>query len=243
MLDEREQAHRVLRRVTGVADLDAIDPLLDQGGNTISSARLRRVSENRETAGALDQTDRIGHWKLVLRDESGTAVSEVPVERIAKIRRPSLGDHCARDVRPADRAARGLLEHRREVDADAELIEPNHHSLGAQTAHFTKRDETRFELTRVAQVQSQNVRFDLSFDGTQLDASHDAHAELLTGGDSLGDPRDGIVIGEGKRAEADALRLSYDVGGRSRAVRRGGMGVQVDEWPGRYAGRRRGHAE
>ena len=60
------------------------------------SARSRRASASRSFG-----------------DVRRTAVAEIAVEGVAEVDRPAFGDHRARDVRPADRAAGRLLEHRR----------------------------------------------------------------------------------------------------------------------------------
>jgi len=229
--------------MTGMAYLDAVDPLLDQGSDAISRSALCRMSENRETTSAMDQLNRLGHRQLVLRNERGAAIPQISVERVAKIRRPSLGDHCARDMRPSNGAATRLLEDRREVDTNAELIQPNNHALGPEATHLAKLDEAPLELARIPEVQAENVRLDLALDRTQLDAGHQSNSERLARDHRFSDPGDRVVIGQRERTEANALGLAHDVRRRPRAVRRGGMGVEIDEWPGRNAGRRRGHAE
>ena len=52
-------------------------------------------------------------------------------------------------MRPADRAARCLFEHGGKLDSHAQLVEPNHHALGAHTTHLAQFDEPGFQLARV----------------------------------------------------------------------------------------------
>jgi hypothetical protein len=147
-------------------------------------------------------------------------------------------------VRATDRASRRLLEHVRDRDAHAELVEPLHDALGARATHVAEANEPRFELPRIRQVQSEDVRFDVAFDRAQLNAGNYANADRRTGVGRFGHAVDRIVIGQRDGGETDAPGFLHHVSRRARAVGRRGVNVQVDLGGRvRRGGRRRRHAE
>jgi hypothetical protein len=78
-------------------------------------------------------------------------------------------------------------------------------------------------------MQAEDVRFHVAFDGAQLDAAHDTHAEPGADGFRFCQTVERIMVSERNRAQADALRFADDVARRTRAVGRRRVHVQVDE--------------
>ena len=191
--------------------------------------------------------DRVGDGESFLRDVRRPAVAEIAIERVAEIDRPALGDHRARHVRSTDRAARRLLEHRREFDAHAELVEP--HRRCARRASGASRAARRAALPsracRTGAGRGCAFRTSPSTALSSTPGTTRTPSSAPVGG-RFGDAVERVVIGERDRGEADALRLANDVRRRARAVGRRRVRVQVDERlgaSGRRAGTRRRHAE
>jgi hypothetical protein len=229
MLDQGGEARRVLRRMARMTHFDAVHSLLDERGDPFTCSRVRRMRQNREAASPMDERRRLGNGEPVFRDIRRTAIPQIPLERVAEIYGPALGDHRASHVRSADGAARGLLEHRRELDADAELVQALDHALGARAPHVAKRDELCLQLPRIGQVESEDVRFHVALDGAQFHAGHHADAELLGRRGRLGDAGDRVVIGQRDGGKADAFGLANDVGWGARSIGCSRVRVQIDE--------------
>jgi hypothetical protein len=213
MVDQCTQSHDVFARVTRVSNLDPVDPVLDEHRNSLARSRVSWMRENRQTTGAVNETDRIGNRQLFLCDIRWTAVPEIPVERVAKINGPPFGDHCPSNVWPPHRAAASLLHHGLQVDTHPEIIEPSNDARGTGPSHFAEPDERRFEAPRVREVKTKDVRFAVALDRAQLDARNDAHPELDSRCGRLGDTVDRIVVGERDGEETDALCFADDVRG------------------------------
>ena len=64
--------------------------------------------------------------------------------------------------------------------------------------------------------------------GAELDAGHDAHAELLAGRLGLGHPVGRVVVGQGHGGHALAMRVAHQLGRAEAPVRDGAMQVQVE---------------
>jgi hypothetical protein len=125
----------------------------------------------------------------------------------------------------------------------AELVQPQHHPLGARATHLAKTHERRFELARVREMQSEDVRFRVALDGAQLDTGDEAHTEGRRLCRRFGDAGHGVVIGERDRRQSGAVRGAHHIGRRARPVGRGRVRVQIDERPlGRTSGGGAGHA-
>jgi hypothetical protein len=139
------------------------------------------------------------------RDVRGPSIAEVPVECVAKIDCPTFRDHCARDVRPTHRASRRLLEHGRQLDAHAKLVQSLNDSRRASAAHVAKSRELALHLVSIAEMESENVRFAVSLDRAQLDTGNDPNAELRADRGRLSDAIDRVVIRQGERRESNAL--------------------------------------
>ena len=239
MLDQCKDARHVLGGMARMANLDAIHSLGGERGDPLSRSALTRVRENGEAAGIVDEADRIAHGEPVLRHERRAPVAEVAVEGVAEVDGPAFGDHRTRHVRASNRAAGRLLEHRVELDAHAKLVQALHDARGARAPHLAKRDELRFHLSRVGEVETEDVRLDVTLDRAELDARNDTNANLETGGDRFSDAVERVVIGERNRLKSDALCLTNDVCRGARSIRRRGVRVEVDEGSGAVAYDRR----
>jgi len=93
-----------------MSHLNAIDALTDEALDSFARSSVGRVGEDRQSAGAMNQRDGVSGGQALLRHVGGTPIPQVAIERVAEIDRPPFGDHRARDVRTANRAARRLLE-------------------------------------------------------------------------------------------------------------------------------------
>lgn len=226
-----------------MTNFDAIHSLGRERGDTVTRGALRRMREDRQTAGVVDEADGVAHSKSILRHERWASVAEVAVEGVAEIDRPTFGDHRAGNVRPPDGAAGCLLEDRVELDTHAKLVQTLNDSRCARASHFTKRNELRFHLPGVREMETEDMRFDIVLDRAELDARHDSNADLRTGGDRFRDAIERIVIGERDGLKTHSLCFTYDVCWSTRPIRRRGVRVEVDEGSGAVANnRRRGHA-
>src|SRR5678815_3393467 len=114
VINESAQPRDVLAGVTRVPHFDSVDPRGHELFDSFARSALRRMREDSQTTSAVDERDRVDDGEPFLPHVRGPPVAEITIECIAKVDRPSLGDHRPRPVRPADRAAGGLLEHRRE---------------------------------------------------------------------------------------------------------------------------------
>ena len=102
---------------------------------------MRRMREDREAAGPVNETNCVGDGEAFLRDVRRTTVAEIPVERVTKIDSPPFGDHRSGDMRPPNRPTTGLLQNRLEVDPNAQFVETAHDSRGTRATHIAKRRE------------------------------------------------------------------------------------------------------
>src|ERR1043165_802274 len=121
-----------------VTHLDTIDTFSNKRLDSLARRRMRGMREDRESAGAMNQPDGIGDRQTFFADVRRLSIAEVSLERVAEIDGPALGDHGARDVWSPDGRARRLLEHRRKLDANAELVEPMYDALRPRPPHLTQ---------------------------------------------------------------------------------------------------------
>ena len=112
----------------------------------------------------------------------------------------------------------------------AERVEPLDDPLGARArASRASSASSRSSTDGVAQVQAEEVRLAVAFDGAQLDAGTMRTPSSSPARARFGEPVDRVVIGERDRGEPGALRRAHHVGRRARAVGRRRVHVQVDE--------------
>ncbi len=229
MVHEGHQPRGIVGRMTWMPNLHAIDALIDEGLDPFSRSGVRRMGEDRQAAGPMDERDGIDDRQAILGHIRRTPVAEVAVERVAEVDGPAFGDHRAGNVRTTDGAARGLLQHRRQLDADAKLVQSLDDPCCPSAPHVPQSDELAFHRAHVAQMQAEDVRFTVALDGTQLDARNDPHAKLGTHRRRFGYSVDRVVVRQRERREANAFRLTDDVSRSTRSVRRRRVRVKVDE--------------
>src|ERR1700684_3902516 len=124
MRDERGKAYGVFGRMTRMSDFDAVNALVNEGFDPFARSGVRGMRQDRQSARTMNEANGIGNGQFVLGDVRGPSIAKVSVECVAEVDGPPFGDHRPRNVRSADRATRSLLEHRGELDAHAELIQP-----------------------------------------------------------------------------------------------------------------------
>lgn len=244
MRDERAQPQGVFRRMAWVPDLDSIHTLVDKCRDPISSTRMGRMGKNRQTARAVNQSDRIADGQSILPNVRSFPISKIAVECIAEINSPSFGDHGPRNMRPTNRGAGRLFQHRGEFDANAELIEARHDPLCPRVAHLPQFDELGLHIPSIRQMKSQNMSLHIPLDRTQLNPRHDTHSKLGAGHRGFTDSVESVMIGQGDRGESDTFGLTDDSRRRARPIGRCRVRVKVDERAIAIAAwLRRGHAE
>ena len=115
-----------------------------------------------------------------------------------------------------------------QVDGNAELLELAHHRLRAR--HPVVADQLalarQLGLVGVEEVR-EHVQADAVDPAGELGAGDQGEA-LGERGDRLGVAADGVVVGERDDVEPCRGGVPHQLGGGVRAVRRGGVGVQVD---------------
>ncbi|SCD65915.1 hypothetical protein GA0115236_11606 [Streptomyces sp. IgraMP-1] len=226
------------RAVLGVVGLDAVEPGLGEAGDGLLGHHVAalggaRMGEDGDAAGGLDQADRLEGVQLVLGGVRPAAVGQPLLGEGVGDR----GDHAQLhqrlgEVGAPDRAVPGdpgdlLPGH---VDAEgAELVD---HGAGAR--HPVVADQfalaQQFRLVRVEEV-GQHVHAHGAVGPGEAAGEFGARDEgepLGERGRRLGVAAGGVVVGE--RDDVQALRGggAYQRGGGVRAVRRRGVGVQVD---------------
>ena len=157
-------------------------PSRDERLDALARSGLRRMRENGETAGAMDQRDRVAMASRSFGTYAGRPLPEVAIERVAKIDGPALGDHRARDVRPADRRRRPPARARRRTRCarPARSSARRFARRGCAASRAARSAAPRARACR-AEMQAEDVRLAVALDGAQLDAGNDANAELTPG--------------------------------------------------------------
>lgn len=137
-------------------------------------------------------------------------------------------DECGGDVRPADRSVPGDPGDLLPLDGHAELLELAHHGAGAR--HPVVAYEFAFAgqlgLVGVEEVR-QHVQAHAVDPAGELGAG-DEGEPLGEGGGRLGVTAHGVVVGERDDVQARGGGVRHQLRGGVRAVRGGGVGVQVD---------------
>jgi hypothetical protein len=108
-----------------------------ESGNERSGGRAGRrpwMRQHSDSAATVDQLDRFGHRDAMLVEIRGPTGTEIPVEGVAEIHRPSVFNECARHMRPPYRGVARNREHIFERDADAESVEETHNPSARSAA-------------------------------------------------------------------------------------------------------------
>src|SRR3954470_7758293 len=106
-----------------VPNLHTIQSRSGQRLQTLASATVSRVRPDRETAGFVRNRDRVFDREFLLRHECAAVTAEIARERFPEIVNDAARHQSAGDVRAADGAAIGLLEHLVERQSDAERVQ------------------------------------------------------------------------------------------------------------------------
>ena len=85
------------------------------------------------------------------------------------------------------------------------------------------------QSVELGQMERQQMNFVVTLKRAQLTSGDDTNSEPLAGCPRRGNPFDGVVIGERERGETATLRRFDYALGRKGSVRRGRVGMQVDE--------------
>ena len=177
------EACGVLRRVTRMLHLDAVEAERGERLEPLARAAGAGMREHGETARRVDHRDRVAHPELVLRDVRRTAGAEIAIERVARRRRPSRRRRArARRAGARWRPSPACSEHVVERDLDAERLRAARRCArrGARASRAARRARARARSCR-CRCKAEQVRLALAFDRAQLDAVDDAHAELVAG--------------------------------------------------------------
>src|SRR5947208_3617983 len=102
VLNERRESQDVFIAVAGMLHLDSVQTLVNESLDTLASSRLRRVSDDGEATGTMDQRDRVLRGQSFLRYIAGSARGQISVEGVTRIHGPSFGDQRPSDMRPTD---------------------------------------------------------------------------------------------------------------------------------------------
>src|SRR5436190_11599903 len=229
LIDEGPKARDVLWRVARMLHLDAVEPERDERLHALPRAAGTGMREDRQATGVMDHRDRFAHAQLILGDVRGPARAQIPIERIAHVGRPAVGDERTRHVRTADGAGPRLQEHVIERDLHALRLQQLDDTRGTPATHLAKRAQPALEHCRIAEMQTEQMCLRLPFDGAQLDAVHDSNSELGADRPGFGETGYRVVISERDRGERSALGGAHDFGGRAGPVRRRRMHVQIDD--------------
>lgn len=228
MLRERSDTRDVLRRVAGVPNLDAIQADLAQRLETCARRLSAGVSEHRYATRLVYERDGVAHWKVILVDVSRSAKSKPAVEGFPLVARASERYDCASDVGPADRTLPGILEYPLHGNRYSELLEPLHDPLRARATALAKSGEAGLHDFEARDVQPEHVHLSAVV-RAQLDAWYDADTQCFTRLRRRRNARERIVIGERDRIELRSRGGLHHFRGRQRAVRCGGVHVQVHQ--------------
>ena len=86
------------------------------------------------------------------------------------------------------------------------------------------------ELRELAEMQTQDVRFDVALHRAELDPGDDSNAESRSRGRSIGEAGNRVVIGECEGDQPDGARRNDDVRGRAGPVGCGRVRMKIDEF-------------
>ncbi len=202
-------------------------------GNGVAALGGAGVREDGDSAGRLDEADRVEGVEFVLLDVRASAVGQ-PVGR------KGVGDGLddaefhqgGRDVRAADRAVSGDTGHLVPLDRHAQLLELADHGprAGHPVVPYQLALARQLGLVGVEEVR-QHVQPDAVEAAGELGAGDEGHPrrERVECGDRLGVAAGRVVVGERHDVESGRRGVTHQLGRGVRAVRSCGVGVQVDQ--------------
>lgn len=153
--------------------------------------------------------DRVFNGESVLRHERASLCAEVASEGVAKIRNEGAGDHCPRNMRPADRPAIRLMKDLIQRERDPNLIESFDYPARASVPRQAQIGQALFECIELGKMERQQVHFMILIVRTQLHACDHAYSSSFRCRARGPNAVDGVVIREGKRCQARVLRCLY----------------------------------
>src|SRR5215510_15104948 len=105
MVRERAEARDILCVVAWVHDLETIESDGDERLDAFALSGGTRMREHGQTSRAMDHVESLRDWEAILAHIRRTSVSEIAIERIAEVHRPSAVHERARHVRTSERPA------------------------------------------------------------------------------------------------------------------------------------------
>jgi len=104
-------------------DLESVEPEPDESLYELPATGRPRMRENRQSAARMYEIDGLTNGQSMLAYVRRSACTEIPVERVARIPRPSAFDEHARQMRPAECGVSGDGEHFVERDRNSKRIQ------------------------------------------------------------------------------------------------------------------------
>ena len=157
MLRQRHQAGPVLGAVRGMQHLDPVEPERRQRLDVRAGAITTGMRQDRDPAALVHEGNGVAHPQPPLLHERGTPGAEVAIEGVAMVARPAVLHEGTRDVRASEGRVGRAAEHVVEGDADADVVQPSHHRLGARAARDAKDRQLALHLVEPVEVEPQQV--------------------------------------------------------------------------------------
>jgi hypothetical protein len=217
-------------------DLDAVESHCGESLDPLVRSVLTRVRENGNAAAPVNQRNRFRNRDAALVEIRWPSCTEVPIECVTEVHRPSIFDERPSDVRPSYRRIAGHSQHVLESDTDAESVEQSDDAFRTFTPRVLEHDECTAHFIEQRDVQAEHMDLIGRFVGGQLDAGDELDAEPLRGILRLGDPLDCVVIGQRECLKSGVARGKNHHLWRVRSIGRRRMEVEID-WPRVPAGR------
>ena len=198
------------------------------------------MGPDRDAAGSVDAFDRLAHRRDRPASVGRTAGQQVCLQdlfgSVQSLSCQPLGirgvlEHRPGKMRPPDRGAGGDLpvEHLL-VDREAEFLQRVAHPVGARGAIGPVRGQRVQQLRRaMLNPVAEDVQIlVVSVDGGDLDGRNHADPVARPGAQRFGHAGHRVVVGEGEQLNPILTRPSNDLLRSQRAVRVGGMRLQIE---------------
>lgn len=227
------ESHNFIATVTTGNDFHAhaaaILEFTDQAPQSCSRESIaRRMRDHRLTARVGDPLHRVLQHCPFAADMSGRAAAEKVFEGFARITRVSLRDQKTREVRTSNTRARSFRLGAFQDTGNTMLGEAAADFQPARIAMFRQAREAALQRGGIGiNTQPENMQRGTGPGHRDFHARHKMHTQALRHRGGRAATLRGVMIGERQHVHAVHVRAAYQLTGRERAIRMGGMAVQV----------------
>src|SRR5688500_1227957 len=228
-IGQRREPVHVLEQMTRMADLDAVDPHLDERLEPRSPSLPAGMRPYSKPARFVHDRDCFAYLEAGLGHKCRTPSSQIAVERLAEIARGPGSNHCPCNVRTTNRRISGFFEYHLERHVDAERTQALDNSGGSEMALLSEFLQARLDESEPRYVEGENVYLGVAVVCAELDACHHPDSEGPAGFDRAWHARERVMIGQCECCDARRVCRRNDALRRQRSVRGGRVSVKIDE--------------